>query len=348
MENLLFIAIVAFGLTLMLAWGFQHLPRENWQILATMPLQKTAGGQWAGVNFTFYGLFNAIACVAAASLVLMLLGSVGVSTMAVVALMAAVFAICIPASRKVAAIVEKKPATLTIGGASFVGLLILPGFVAGWNAAGLATPIPLLAVLAAFAIAFGFGEGLGRLACISFGCCYGRPVHRLPAAWQKWFAHAHFIFQGATKKIAYAGHLEGVAVVPIQAMTAVICCAAGLLSTALFLSGHFAAALVAALLITQLWRFASEFLRADFRGGGRLSAYQWMALAMAAYGLVLGLQLEPDPLPVAPRIADGLAAIWNPSCLLLLQVLGLLVFLWTGRSRVTASNISFHVVTDRI
>lgn len=348
MENLLFIAILAFGLALVLTWGFQHLPRENWQILAALPRHKTGRGQWTGTNLTYYGIFNAVACMLAAGFVQILLASVGVSGPAVLTLMAAVFAICIPASRKVAAIVEKKPATLTIGGASFVGFLILPLLIFAWNRAGLGLAMPPAPVMAAFAIAYGFGEGVGRLACISFGCCYGRPVAELPAVWRKWFGQAHFIFHGTTKKIAYAGNLEGVAVVPVQALTAVVCCGSGLAATALFLYGHFAAAVTLSLIVTQLWRFASEFLRADYRGAGRLSAYQWMALGLAAYGLGLGLWLSPILPAAPPQIALGLTAIWNPSSLLLLQVLGLIVFVWTGRSKVTAANLSFHVVTDRI
>jgi len=125
------------------------------------------------------------------------------------------------------------------------------------------------------------------------------------------------------------------------------CCGAALAATALFLAGHFAAALVLVLLVTQLWRFASEFFRADYRGAGRLSAYQWMALGLAAYGLGLGLSLSPAP-QFQPQIALGLTAVWKPSSLLLLQVLGLIVFVWTGRSKVTAATLSFHVVADQI
>jgi hypothetical protein len=33
--------------------------------------------------------------------------------------------------------------------------------------------------------------------------------------------------------------------------------------------------------VTQVWRFLSEFLRADYRGSGRISAYQVMALFAA-------------------------------------------------------------------
>jgi hypothetical protein len=39
--------------------------------------------------------------------------------------------------------------------------------------------IPLEPALAAMPVAYAYGEGLGRLACISFGCCYGKSLDQL-------------------------------------------------------------------------------------------------------------------------------------------------------------------------
>ena len=36
--------------------------------------------------------------------------------------------------------------------------------------------LPVLPTLAALAVGYAFGEGIGRLACISYGCCYGKPL----------------------------------------------------------------------------------------------------------------------------------------------------------------------------
>jgi hypothetical protein len=39
--------------------------------------------------------------------------------------------------------------------------------------------MPIVPALAAVMIAYTFGEALGRLACISFGCCYGVSISKL-------------------------------------------------------------------------------------------------------------------------------------------------------------------------
>jgi hypothetical protein len=44
----------------------------------------------------------------------------------------------------------------------------------------------------------------------------------------------------------------------------------------------------------------------------------------------------------------GLHAFWTPEVILFLQALWLAVFLYTGKSRVTKSILSFHVVRDKI
>lgn len=105
---------------------------------------------------------------------------------------------------------------------------------------------------------------------------------------------------------------------PVQAVTAVIYVDAAWLGAHLFLQGCFQASLLVAGLTTQLWRVLSEFLRADYRGAGRLSAYQWMALVTAAWLAFLAwwLPLAPGHMPL---LAQGLAALWGPGPLLLLQ-----------------------------
>jgi hypothetical protein len=91
----------------------------------------------------------------------------------------------------------------------------------------------------------------------------------------------------------------------------------------------------------------SETLRADYRGRGRFSAYQIMALSMIVYGLVMGPLLPVTSTPV-PDVMAGIRALWNPSMILFLEVSWAVLFLSYGRSTVTASSISFHVVRDRV
>jgi hypothetical protein len=211
----------------------------------------------------------------------------------------------------------------------------------------LGSEVPVVPALAAMSIGLAFGEGLGRLACISFGCCYGKPLAQSHPLVQKLFARWHFVFRGATKKIAYAGNLEGERVVPIQAVTALLYTGAGLAGMLLFLHGAYAAALLGTLGVTQLWRVFSETLRSDWRGAGRFSAYQWFALLSIAYGLAT-LALLPAQAPAAVSLTRGLETLWHPGLVLFLIGLWVVAFLYYGRSLVTGSRLSLYVCHDRI
>jgi prolipoprotein diacylglyceryltransferase len=281
---------------------------------------------------------------------LLLMASMRLPFSGILLLSAAILGLCIPASRIVAGWVEKKRYTFSVAGAAFVGLIVAPPAVLAVNAlfgGWLGFSIPVLSAMAALAAAYAFGEGTGRLACISFGCCYGRPVAELPVGLQKLFVHRAFVFTGATKKISYASGLEGEAVVPVQAMTAVVYCGAGLIGLVLFLQEAFLAGFLMVLTVTQLWRFGSEFLRADYRGGGKITAYQVMGIVSIPYAVIVGLVFPPET-AASPVLAEGLARMWNPLVLLFLQGLWLLSFVYTGSSKTTGSVLSFHVMQDRV
>jgi hypothetical protein len=351
MNQSLFLLLLALVLTLYLYWGIKVLPGERWQFFAAMPLRKKAGGDWEGLNLTWYGLLTANAYAVAVAVLFFLLGAIGIPLSGTAALATFLLALCVPASRLVARVVEKKAHTFTVGGAVFVGVLLAPGVVLFLNRIlgptfGLHLPLP--AALAALIIAYAFGEGLGRLACISFGCCYGRRLSAAPAWIQRAFASRCFTFMGKTRKIAYAGGLEGEKVLPVQALTAILYTGCGLGGIYLFLHAHFATAFLLPLLVTQGWRVLSEILRDDYRGRGRFSAYQLMGLIAILYGVGALLLLPPaTPIPT-PTIAAGLSLLWRPASLLFLQSLWLVIFFYTGRSTVTGSRLSFHVHQDRI
>ena len=350
MPETLVIFILGLALSAYLAWGFRMLPGERWQFLATLPLLKDEHGQWRGLNLTYYGLLSANAYLAAIVVLFVLLGAIGVSAWHTAALVLATLAVCVPASAMVARLVEGKRHTFSVAGAFFVALFVVPGAVLLFNltaAADAGAPLPYLPVLAAAAIAYAFGEGLGRLACISFGCCYGKRVAELTPWAQRLFTRWHFVFEGKTKKIAYASGLEGVQVLPVQALTAILYVATGLAGFWLFLLGRPAVVFVLTLGVTQLWRVYSETLRADHRGGGRLSPYQWMAVigALAAPLLVAVLPHTP---PGRTSLAAGAAALWDPAMVLLLQVVWAAIFFYTGRSAVTEARVALRVRTDKI
>jgi hypothetical protein len=284
------------------------------------------------------------------ALLFLLLGSLGADWRDSAALLALLLGLCLPGSRWLAQLVEKKSHTFTVGGASFLGLAVAPalpglaGLLPGLGAAGQIAALPWCA---AVTCSYALGEGLGRLACLSFGCCYGKPLEECPAWLRGLFGRLCFVFEGANKKIAYAGGLQGRKVFPIQGLTAVIYLAASLAGAYLFLQGSFAAALMVSSLITQFWRVLSEFLRADYRGGGRLSAYQLMAGAAGLWGLGLALLL-PAPPAAAPYLAQGLGIFLSAGPLLVVQAAWLFTFFYYGRSRVTTSVLSIQVLQSRI
>jgi len=345
MVNLLFLTSLTLLCVLVLYWGFRCLPHRQWQIWATVPSYDRLSESWQGINLTWYGLLTASANLTALTVSFCLLGSLGISRTAMVVLACALLAGCLPASRWVARLVEGKSHTFTVGGAVFVGFVLAPCIIAILNALK-GRPLPMLPTLTALAIGYAFGEGIGRLACISYGCCYGKPLGECGPLLRKLFGRFHFVFRGETKKIAYASGLDGQAVVPIQALTALLFCLTGLAGTALFLAGHYGFAFLLVCLVTQGWRVFSEMLRADYRGRGKLSAYQIMGLLLLPYAV--GLVLYYAAFPALPDLSMGLAALWHPAVLLALQAGWLIMFLFFGRSEVTGANLSFFVRQDRI
>jgi prolipoprotein diacylglyceryltransferase len=330
-----------------LYWGIKTLPRERWQFLAAVPVMKLPDGKWVGVNLTWYGLLTANAYAVAIAVLFFLMGSLDVPLTGTALLAAAMLAVCVPASRLVARIVEKKAHTFTVGGAVFVGILVAPWLVIIMNSVVQGFMIPPAAALAGFAVAYAFGEGLGRLACISFGCCYGKPLREAGPWLCRLFAEHNFVFTGKTRKIAYADGLDGERVVPVQALTACIYTLCGLCSSLLFMNGRFALAFLLSMAVTQGWRVFSETLRADYRGLGGISAYQIMGLLGIVYGSAVPF-LAPAAPPRLPDMGSGIAALLHPGAILFIQAVWLIIFLYTGRSTVTGAMLSFHVRRERI
>ena len=215
--------IVVLGMALvytgLLIWSCRVLPRRA--LAGSGDRCRWCGseqGRWRGLNITFYGLFQACAFTVAVTLMLVMLGSVQMETLEILSLPAFLLVVCVPASKWMARLIEKKPQTLTVGGASFVGLLLCPWFILAWDVLLGLKESHLMPVLASVAVSYAFGEGLGRLACISFGCCYGKPLDACSPTIRRLVRNRAFVFTGDTKKIAYAGGLAGRPVLPVQAM----------------------------------------------------------------------------------------------------------------------------------
>ena len=349
MINIVFFAGLAAVLLVVLAWGIKTLPAERWQIMASVPMTKGKDGAWQGLNLTFYGFFSATATTFGIALMIVLVSSVGTPMTAAAALIAAMMVICVPASKAVAALIEGKRNTFTIAGAAFLAAIILPpGLLIAQRALirwfDITTHV--LPMLAAAAIAYALSESIGRLACLSFGCCYGKPLREASPRVARMFERHYLVFHGNTKKAAYASGLAEEPLVPVQAITSIVFAAAGLAGLGLFLAGDWRLAAVIPALATWGWRAASEALRADHRGDARVSAYQLMALIAIAY-LTLMLMLIPSEGPT-PNLAAGLAQVASAGVIVLLQACWLGLFLFYGRSRVTGSVVSFHVLAERI
>jgi hypothetical protein len=345
------IFIVALGVVLacFLAWAFKHLHGERWQMLAVVPTGKSLENGWQGTNLTYYGFFIATSQLLALLLLLILLGAMHVSIAGTMLIILIILSACIPAARLVAMTVEKKRHTFTIGGASFIGILLAPWVVQGVQKLLVdhGSFLPIIPILAAMSIAYTLGEGLGRLGCISFGCCYGKPVKDCHWLLRRVFAHRNFIFHGATKKASYEGRLSGEQLIPIQAITCVLYTCGALLGSLLFLDGYFTEALLLTIGLTQLWRIASETLRADFRGYGKISEYQKMGVVSVLYMLLVTL-LIPAPRYINPDVVNGFKVLWDPMLIFAVQILWLLFFLIFGRSTVTTSTVSFDLVRKHI
>jgi len=345
MQIEIFILVLAGGIAGLFYWAFRELPKEKWQILACVPLKKSPAGVWEGINLTYYGFFNAWACLLSAVIFLIMMGSLNMAMISVISIVALLLVICLPAARLIAGLVENKKNTFSVGGASFAGILVAPWIIMLANQTWSTIwdgQLPILETMTAIFIAYAFGEGVGRLACISFGCCYGKPLHRSHPSVEKLFRHWNFVFYGGTKKIAYAHSLEGQAVLPIQAITAVINTGIGLFSLYIFLEGFAGLALLVSLITTQGWRFASEFLRADYRGAGRISAYQGMTVFAVIYTIMFSAFVAQRKSEM-PDLSAGLNSLWDPGVILFLAVLWLVTFFYTGRSKVTKSSIIINL-----
>ena len=350
MLNFVFIATLAIGLFALLFWGVRTLPAERWQMLAAVPVTRSTDGSWRGVNLTFYGFFSATATLFGLAIMLLLLASVGLPVALGIALALLILVVCVPASRFIARIVERKRNTFTVAGAAFVATIILPlVIVLSQPLSGklLHHEFAVLPILTAGTIAYTLGESIGRLACLSFGCCYGMPIRDTRPALARIFQKHNLVIYGSTKKAAYASGLAGEALIPVQAITSAVFAASGLAGLALFLAQQFRLAALVPLLASWGWRACSEWLRADHRGRSRISAYQVMTIFSVLY-LGAFVVLLPTPSVAAPDLSDALAQVFSAPIILLLQIFWAALFFYYGRSRVTGSTISFHVIAKQI
>jgi len=352
------VAVEIFSISLFFAclslqiWAFKTLPSEKWQIIAAIPKRKTEVNLWAAVNLTFYGFFIALAYTSSLAVFVLLLGSISIGLWISLFIAILIGLICVPASKIMAVLVEKNKHAFTVGGASFVGVIFSPwtlkilslwDFKMKFIDEGMVIPI-----LSCLVISYALGEGLGRLGCISFGCCYGRPVRSCGRIMRNIFSKHAFIFQGRTKKAVYAGGYENERLVPIQAITSIIFVFTAIWGIYLFLKGYYNASFIMTITITQLWRLFSEFLRDDYRGGGKITAYQLMSIFALLYIILISLFFMPPAISMLPELTKGFHNLWNPVAIIFLNLLWFILFFIFGKSTVTASSVDLYVIKEDV
>lgn len=96
---IVFLVALAGSFTALFWRGFRTLPAERWQFLACCATRRAPGGEWAGVNFTYYGLFSALAYTGGTALFLVLSAAAGAAPLAAVVSVALVVAVCLPPRR---------------------------------------------------------------------------------------------------------------------------------------------------------------------------------------------------------------------------------------------------------
>ncbi len=174
--------------------------------------------------------------------------------------------------------------------ASWGGLLMMPLVfgIFSWHSG-----VALLALVDAFALAMPIGHALGRLGCLSYGCCYGRPTgQRLAITYRNPLAKAVRVGDHQHVRLHPTALYE--AILDLGILVAV--------SAAFFLGMPLGVPSALALMAYGIGRFAIEFLKDN--GGrilsGRYSVNHLLSLAMASLGLLLlpSILLAPQAAPV--------------------------------------------------
>ena len=328
-------------------WCFRNLPNERWQFAAILPSpdRQQIDHEWIGTNITFYGVISALAYAAATSAFVFLCGSVGQPLWPTLTFIGLLLAVCIPASKLIAMWVEGGNVNFTVGGATFAGALFLP--IALLISARTATNgFNAIALVAAAGLAYVLGEAIGRFGCLSFGCCYGRRLSDVGPLQRALYGSTATTYRGQLKKISYASNMENTPVVPVQSIASVVLFVLFLLGLWLFWRQSFAACALLVIWGSQSWRVYSETLRADYRGGSKISAHQWMALATCVITTATILTATNGASAVPSSVA-GWASLARTEVVVAIQVLTVGIVWFMGRSQVTGALVNLRLFRER-
>lgn len=351
--NNIFIIILSFVLIFFMQIVFRKFTQEKYQFIAAVPIKKN-GNVWKGINFTFYGFITASSIVLGISIFYLLMLMQSYPGIMIILVVAPILIVGILSAKFLAILIEKKKSVFSVGAAVFVSFLISPFvvyFVNNYLGSMLGIEIDFMYFMSAVSVSFLFGEGIGRLACISYGCCYGKPVGSLSPIWKRVFKKINFVFYGKTKKIAYASNYDEIPVVPIQAITSIVCNTIGVLGLYLLMNGYVFLSFLISSIWVFLWRFLSEFMRSDYRGGVKqVSLYQVFSLVSIVYAILIAL-ISNHFFVINFKSYDLIVVLekfWSANTLVILQLVWFFCFVYFGKSNMTTSKIEFAVKEELI
>ncbi len=156
----------------------------------------------------------------------------------------------------------------------------------------------LLALIDAAALGGVLGHAVGRIGCITLGCCFGRPSAS-PLAIR---------YDSPLAKAARVGGLRGIPIHPVPLYEAAFNLGLFLLLNAVALSGSREGVPAALYLVLYgCGRFLLEFLRYNSTDEhiGPLPRNQWLSLLQAGAGAALLVALWSASGPASPSIAEA-------------------------------------------
>jgi phosphatidylglycerol:prolipoprotein diacylglycerol transferase len=237
------------------------------------PITLVTFGLWAAVGWAFGG-FVALARVAQAGLLVHWLVPVLAAGVPVLAILGSrLLEILVNIRAYVANPGRKLPET----GFAFQGALV--ACTLALMAIGGVQGLPVLRLLDALVLGLPLGHAFGRLGCLAYGCCHGRPSSSRCAI---------RYFDPDSKPVWKEG-LSGMPLHPTQLYSAM-----GNVALFLLLNGfaehgpHREGTLAATyLLVNSSGRFGTEFLRWPLRGSRALKPFQWVSVALFCSGLAM-------------------------------------------------------------
>ena len=156
----------------------------------------------------------------------------------------------------------------------------------------------LLALVDAAVLGGTLGHVIGRIGCLTLGCCFGRPSS----------SPLTVCYDNPLAKAARTAGLRGIPIHPVPLYEALFLLGLFLLLNAIALAGSREGVPAAVYLITYgSGRFLLEFLRYDSAGDhiGPLPRNQWLSLLQAGAGVALLVALSSASGPASPSIAEA-------------------------------------------